>query len=90
MLIAFQIGQLGFTLAFSLVGGLLVGLWVDQNLGTVPIFTLLGSLIGITAGSVATYSVIAGAIAKIGDAGQTAKNTHQPGDPIDPTKSEDA
>jgi F0F1-type ATP synthase assembly protein I len=62
-LMAFQLGQLGFAVAFCLVGGLLGGLWVDRSLGTSPLFILVGSLLGIAIASLLAYRTIAEAIA---------------------------
>ncbi|MCL5025047.1 MAG: AtpZ/AtpI family protein [Chloroflexi bacterium] len=62
--LAFQLMQLGFLIALPLVGGLLVGLWADNSLGTKPLFILLGALAGIAAGTLAMYRVISQAIAQ--------------------------
>jgi len=50
-LVAFGIyGAVGFQLAFAVVGGLYLGSWVDQHLGTTPWLTLVGILIGSAGG----------------------------------------
>lgn len=41
--------NLGWTMVFSLVIPLLVGIWLDRRLGTMPLFTLLGMGLGILA-----------------------------------------
>lgn len=38
--------------------GVLVGYWVDQQLGTLPIFVLMGLLLGFGAGGLAVYRLI--------------------------------
>jgi F0F1-type ATP synthase assembly protein I len=53
------VGQLGLTMAASIVFGILLGLWVDGIAGTRPLFTLLCSLVGISAGSLAGYRAVA-------------------------------
>lgn len=40
----------GLTLAFSVGLFLLAGWWLDGRLGTVPIFTIAGALVGAAAG----------------------------------------
>ncbi len=75
--LAVQLGQLGFVIALPLVGGLLLGLWADQALGTRPLLTLLGSLLGIAAGSIAMYRVIAGAIVRAAELDQQRREQRQ-------------
>lgn len=58
--------QLGATMAISIVIGVVVGLWVDRQLGTMPLFTLLLSLVGISAGSIYAYRLISESIVAAG------------------------
>lgn len=51
--------QLGWTMAASLIVSLLVGLWLDSTLGTRPWATLVGALVGIAAGTVGVYRIVA-------------------------------
>jgi F0F1-type ATP synthase assembly protein I len=44
--------NLGWTMAFSLVIPLLAGIWLDRKLGTMPLFTLVGTVLGILAATV--------------------------------------
>ncbi|MFN2290728.1 MAG: AtpZ/AtpI family protein [Anaerolineae bacterium] len=44
--------NLGWTMLFSLLIPLLIGLWVDRKLGTTPLFTLIGAVLGILAATV--------------------------------------
>jgi len=46
---------LGATLAGCLVGGLVVGLLLDQQFDALPVYTLTGIAVGIVSGSVVTY-----------------------------------
>lgn len=50
--------EVGVVLLVTTLTGILAGYWVDQRLGTVPIFVLVGLGVGLTAGSVATYRLI--------------------------------
>jgi F0F1-type ATP synthase assembly protein I len=70
------VGQLGLTMAASIVFGILLGLWLDGIAGTRPLFTLLFSLIGITAGSLAGYRAVASVFAQFDSerAARTAPN----------------
>ena len=43
-------GALGFQLAAMVIGGLLLGHWIDRRFGTVPWFTLAGLIIGSIGG----------------------------------------
>ena len=45
-----QLGAVGIEVAISTVVGLLAGQWLDGKLGTEPIFTILGLLLGVIAG----------------------------------------
>ncbi len=58
------VGQLGLTMVASIVFGILLGLWVDGLVGTRPLFTLLFSLLGISAASLVGYRAVAAAYAQ--------------------------
>jgi F0F1-type ATP synthase assembly protein I len=47
-----QAMQLSWTLLFSLVLPLLVGIWLDKKLNTVPLFILIGTVLGVLAATV--------------------------------------
>ncbi len=50
-LIAFGLyGAVGFQLAATVVGGLLLGGWLDKKFGTLPWLTIIGLVIGATGG----------------------------------------
>ncbi|MBI2954579.1 MAG: AtpZ/AtpI family protein [Chloroflexi bacterium] len=55
--------QLGWTISLSIVGSLLIGVWVDRTLGTSPIGVLFFSLVGILVGSMIVYRQVSRAIA---------------------------
>jgi ATP synthase protein I len=54
--------QLGVTVVLSILLGLVIGLWIDAHFGTRPWGTLILSLVGILAGSVAVYRLIVASI----------------------------
>ncbi len=53
-----QFAGLGLMNAICLAAGLTGGWFVDQALGTLPLFLLLGLVLGIGAGAMATRSEI--------------------------------
>ena len=44
--------NLGWTMLFSLLIPLLAGVWLDKKAGTIPLFTLIGAVLGILAATV--------------------------------------
>jgi F0F1-type ATP synthase assembly protein I len=50
-----RIGALGIELALSTVLGLLGGRWLDSKLSTAPYLTVVGLLLGVTAGFRSLY-----------------------------------
>lgn len=50
--------EIGLIILVTTLGGSLVGYWIDKQLQTVPVFVLLGLLIGLTAGARAVYRLI--------------------------------
>src|SRR3989337_1949074 len=57
--------QLGWTISLSIVGSLLLGIWIDRTFGTPPAGILFFSLFGIIIGSVAVYRQVVKAISTI-------------------------
>ena len=49
-----QFASLGMMNALCWVGGLIGGWFLDQALGTLPVFLFLGLVLGITAGGLAS------------------------------------
>lgn len=45
-----RVGSVGIELALSTVIGLLGGQWLDEKLSTAPYLTVIGLLLGVTAG----------------------------------------
>ena len=50
--------EIGVSLLVTTLVGVLVGYWVDQQLGSVPIFVIVGFLIGAGSGSVMIYRLV--------------------------------
>jgi F0F1-type ATP synthase assembly protein I len=64
--------QAGCTMAVLVIGGLVLGIWLDQQLGTRPVFILALMMAGIVLGPViAIFSVLRATQATDVTAGQT-------------------
>ena len=50
--------EIGVTLTVLILAGVLGGYWVDNRLGTVPIFALTGFFVGLAGGGMAVYRLI--------------------------------
>lgn len=50
--------EIAFILLATTLLGVLAGYWVDQQLGTLPIFVLVGLLLGFGAGGLAVKRLI--------------------------------
>ncbi|HEX5823439.1 MAG TPA: AtpZ/AtpI family protein [Candidatus Limnocylindrales bacterium] len=50
--------EIGISLLVTTLIGVLVGRWVDQQLGTLPIFVIIGFLIGAGSGTVMIYRLV--------------------------------
>lgn len=55
---AMRMSAIGIEFSISVVGGLLLGWWLDKRWGTNPYFTLGGLVLGSTAGFWALYRVV--------------------------------
>jgi F0F1-type ATP synthase assembly protein I len=51
--------EIGFVLLFTVLAGTLAGYWLDQRLGTIPIFVLVGFAIGTVSGATACWRLMA-------------------------------
>ena len=47
--------EIGFVLLFTVLAGLLAGYWLDQRLGTVPVFVLIGFALGFGGGAIGCW-----------------------------------
>ena len=50
--------ELGFTIGFSILLGIGLGWWVDGRLGTQPLFTILGLLLGLASAGYNLYRLV--------------------------------
>jgi F0F1-type ATP synthase assembly protein I len=59
--------EIGFVLLATTLVGTLVGYWADQQLGTVPIFVLVGLFVGMGIGARAIWLLISRFLARMDD-----------------------
>jgi F0F1-type ATP synthase assembly protein I len=57
--------EIAFILLFTVLAGTLAGYWLDQRLGTIPIFVLVGFAVGFVSGSIGCWRLMAGFLAKM-------------------------
>jgi ATP synthase protein I len=57
--------EIGFVLLISVLAGVVGGYWLDQRLGTIPIFVLVGFAIGTAGGAVGCWRLIARFLARL-------------------------
>ena len=50
--------EIGFVLLVTTLAGVLAGKWADDRLGTLPLFSLAGFFVGMSAGWIAIYRLI--------------------------------
>jgi ATP synthase protein I len=50
--------EIGISLLVTTLVGVLVGYWVDTQLGSVPVFVLIGFLLGAGSGTVLIYRLV--------------------------------
>jgi F0F1-type ATP synthase assembly protein I len=50
--------EIGISLLVTTLIGVLIGRWVDEQLGTLPIFVIIGFLIGAGSGTVMIYRLV--------------------------------
>jgi F0F1-type ATP synthase assembly protein I len=50
--------EIGFVLLLTVLAGTLAGYWLDQRLGTIPIFVLVGFAIGGTSGAIGCWRLM--------------------------------
>jgi len=69
--------QLGWVVAFSLLIPLAAGLWLDKRFQTMPLFTLVGMLIGILAATVGTVRIAQRMMARLDQQGQQEQGNNE-------------
>jgi F0F1-type ATP synthase assembly protein I len=50
--------EIGFVLLLTVLAGTLAGYWLDQRLGTIPIFVLVGFAIGGASGAIGCWRLM--------------------------------
>ena len=59
--------EIAFVLLVAVLAGVLGGYWLDQRLGTIPIFVLVGFAVGTTGGAIGCWRLIARFLARLDD-----------------------
>ena len=59
--------EIGLVLLVTTFGGLLLGHWLDQQLGTNPLLVVSGFLLGMLLGAVANWRILSRFLATIDD-----------------------
>ena len=59
--------EIGLILFVTTMGGLLLGRWLDQQLGTNPVLVISGFLLGIAVGAVADWRILSRFLKTIDD-----------------------
>ncbi len=59
--------EIGLVFLVTTFGGLLLGHWLDQQLGTNPLLVISGFLLGILLGAVANWRILSRFLANIAD-----------------------
>jgi F0F1-type ATP synthase assembly protein I len=57
--------EIAFVLLVTVLAGVLGGYWLDQRLGTIPIFVLVGFAVGTTGGAIGCWRLIARFLARL-------------------------
>jgi ATP synthase protein I len=65
--------EIGFVLLIAVLAGVLAGYWVDRQLGTVPIFVLVGFTVGTVGGAVACWRLISRFLARLDESDREHK-----------------
>jgi F0F1-type ATP synthase assembly protein I len=59
--------EIGIVLLVTVLFGTLGGYWIDQRLGTIPIFAMVGFALGTIVGAIGCWRVIARALTELDD-----------------------
>ena len=74
--------NLSWTMLFSLLIPLLVGIWLDKRFGTTPLFILIGAVLGISAATIGvarmTIRTFAEAVGQDADQPPEASDKEEP------------
>lgn len=70
-----MVTQLGFIVVACVVGGLLLGMFLDRQLGTAPAMTITLMLLGVAGGMLAAYRIIVHSIEEASDQEKTERSS---------------
>ncbi|MES2211190.1 MAG: AtpZ/AtpI family protein [Chloroflexota bacterium] len=59
--------EIGFVLLVTTLAGVGIGYWADQRLGTIPVFVLIGLLVGMGIGARAVWLLVSRFLASMDD-----------------------
>jgi F0F1-type ATP synthase assembly protein I len=59
--------EVGFVLLFTVLAGTLAGYWLDQHLGTVPVFVLVGFAVGAGSGALGCWRLMSRFLKRLDD-----------------------
>jgi ATP synthase protein I len=65
--------EIGFVLLIAVLAGILAGYWIDRQLGTVPVFVMIGFAVGTVSGAVACWRLIARFIARLDESDRESR-----------------
>lgn len=57
--------EIGFVLLVTVLAGTLGGYWLDQQLGTIPLFVLVGFLLGTLSGAMGCWRLLSRFLAQL-------------------------
>ena len=57
--------EIGLVILVTTLVGTLAGYWLDRQIGTIPVFVLVGLLVGMSLGARAAYRLITKFLARI-------------------------
>ncbi len=57
--------EIGIVLLVTTLVGTLAGYWLDKQIGTIPVFVLVGLLVGMSIGALSAYRLITRFLARI-------------------------
>jgi len=59
--------EIGFVLLFTVLAGTLAGYWLDQHLGTIPVFVLVGFAVGAGSGALGCWRLMSRFLKRLDD-----------------------
>jgi len=59
--------EIGFVLLFTVLAGTLAGYWLDQHLGTIPVFVLVGFAVGAGSGAIGCWRLMSRFLQRLDD-----------------------